>query len=188
MKTKHLRYTGLAAVSALAIFAALTLRAHPPVTECPPACEDFMTGGGWIPCLEGGNFKVSFGFVGGFNRRLFGHFNSIDHCLGHHIIGETVTGYCFITTGCPPNPDAERCRRIVYSGTFDGTPSQIMIEACDNNEPGNQDTISIKVWIGSFPIPSGLCDTAVPPDYERFGTLGNGQKGGGNLQLHRLCR
>ena len=143
-----------------------------------------MTGGGWIPrSISSCNDKSSFGFVGGLNVKgeLFGSANYIDHCTGDRIKGDDVVAYCFLQSSCPSDPGEEPCRRIVYSGRYNGVPGfTIVIDVCDNGEPGTSDTFSIRVLVktgGSDCDPVGVAEV-----YSASGTLG-----GGNIQLHRIC-
>lgn len=187
LSNKHsagLLRAGLVSLGLLA--GAASLRAHVPVPQCPSNCDDFMTGGGWI-VVPGAfcNNKANFGFVGGIkNGRMWGSLNYKDHCTGNHIKGTDVKAYCFIQPQCPPNPAAEPCRRIVYSGTFDGVPVDVIIDVCDNGEPGNRDTFAISV----YPVGTVVgCEPTTGAFYSRSGTLGGGGPGGGNIQLHRHC-
>lgn len=183
---------GARAISHLAVgLLALPLIAwsHVPVTQCPPVCQDFMTGGGWIPVSAPlcSNPKGTFGFVGGLNAKgeFFGSANYIDHCTGDHAKGDDVIAYCYIPPECPADPAAETCRRIVYTGRFNNVPGYtIVLDVCDNGEPGVNDTFAITVMIrtgGEDCDPEGLVF------YTKSGTLGGGGPGGGNIQLHRHC-
>jgi hypothetical protein len=163
--------------------------AHVPVTQCPPVCRDFMTGGGWIPLSQPfcNNPKGTFGFVGGLNARgeFFGSANYVDHCTGDHAKGDDVIAYCFIPGNCPANPALETCRRIVYTGRFNNVPGfTIVLDVCDNGEPGKTDTFSIRVLMRTN---GSDCDPTGFEVYSASGTLGGGGPGGGNIQLHRQC-
>jgi hypothetical protein len=167
---------------------ALTALAHVPVIQCPPVCRDFMTGGGWIP-VPGAlcNNKGTFGFVGGLNARgeFFGSANYIDHCTGDHAKGDDVIAYCFTSGSCPPNPELDDCRRIVYTGRFNNVPGfTIVLDVCDNGEPGRTDTFAIRVLVRTGGTD---CDPTGHTVYSASGTLGGGGPGGGNIQLHRRC-
>lgn len=168
------------AVTVGAVIAASFAWAHVPV---PPCCSDFMTGGGWIPVAgDNCNNKASFGFVGGAkNCELWGNLNWLDHCTGDHIKGKDVKFYCYFSGAQNP---CDPCRRIVYTGTINGLPVDIIFDVCDNGEPGVTDTVSIKVF------PAGTVTSCEEPDpllilYSRSGTLGGGGPGGGNIQLHQ---
>src|SRR5437867_7674915 len=167
----------------------LTAWTHVPVTQCPPVCEDFMTGGGWIPLSDPlcNNPKGTFGFVGGFNAKgeLFGSANYIDHCTGDHAKGDDVIAYCFTSGTCPPDPALDPCRRIVYEGRFNNVPGYtIVLDVCDRGEPGTSDTFSIRVLVRTG---GADCDPSGIEVYSASGTLGGGGPGGGNIQLHRQC-
>jgi hypothetical protein len=166
----------------------LIASAHVPVTQCSP-CRDFMTGGGWIPLDDPlcNNPKGTFGFVGGLNAKgeFFGSANYIDHCTGDHAKGDDVIAYCFTSGNCPPNPSLDHCRRIVYTGRFNNVPGfTIVLDVCDNGEPGRTDTFSITVIIRTG---GADCDPTGPVVYSADGTLGGGGPGGGNVQLHQNC-
>ena len=179
---------GLLAVGLLA--QPLTTWGHVPVTSCSPVCQDFMTGGGWIPlsALFCDNPKGTFGFVGGLNAKgeLFGSADYIDHCTGDHAKGDDVVAYCFTSSSCPADPADDHCRRIVYTGRFNNVPGfTIRLDVCDNGEPGVNDTFSITVMMRTG---GDDCDPTGVPVYSASGTLGGGGPGGGNIQLHRHCR
>lgn len=180
--------TSLLAAGFLAF--ALTASAHVPIFQCPPVCQDFMTGGGWIPLsqLFCNNPKGTFGFVGGLNAKgeFFGSANYIDHCTGDHAKGDDVIAYCFVQGSCPPSPELEPCRRIVYEGRFNHLPGYtIVLDVCDNGEPGRNDTFSIRVLVRTG---GSDCDPTGFEVYSAKGTLGGGGPGGGNIQIHRHCK
>jgi hypothetical protein len=193
IKKARRRAVGLTSLLAAGLFAfALTASAHVPVTQCPPVCQDFMTGGGWIPLYAPlcNNPKGTFGFVGGLNAKgeFFGSANYIDHCTGDHAKGDDVIAYCFIPGTCP-DPDTAPCRRIVYTGRFNNVPGYtIVLDVCDNGEPGRDDTFSIRVLIRSPLDPGADCDPKGTQVYAASGTLGGGGPGGGNIQIHRHCK
>ena len=137
---------------------------EPEPTEPPPAeeeiCEDKLTGGGWI--IGPGGKKCNFGVQGGLvNGRLWGGLNYIDHKTGMHVKSRTVTSY---------TRSGETCRTITYDVTIDGAAGTATVVACDNGEPGRDDTFAISLSTG----------------YSASGELGGDRnKGGGNLQLHK---
>jgi autotransporter-associated beta strand protein len=120
----------------------------------PPGGDDSITGGGWIP---GPKDKRSFGFSGGFEDGVLGgHLTFKDHRTGMKVEGLTVTSY---GPGTTPNS-----RRIEGTAEIDGIGGfTYRIEAADNGEPGDADTLSIDLSNG----------------YHADGVLG-----GGNIQLH----
>ncbi len=129
----------------------------PPSTECGK-----LTGGGWItgtPSGAKGTFAVSGGIRFG---QFWGHLNYIDHGTGMHVKSTGVTGF---TT----DPSDSDCRDISYNVTIDGMPGTAYVIACDNGEPGRNDTFDITLSNG----------------YHASGDLGGSQPGGGNIQLHK---
>ena len=132
-------------------------------------CEDRVTGGGFILPVVGDTVHANFGAGGGLHHgELWGHLNYVDHdtlAPVRHVKSKTVVAYC---VGCG-DPD---CRRITYSpATVDGVEvDRVIIQVCDNGEPGVEDSFSIC-------IPSlGYC---------RGGILGGDDvPSGGNIQLH----
>jgi hypothetical protein len=180
--------TGLLTAALLVL--PLTAPSHVPVTQCPPVCQDFMTGGGWIPLdsLLCNNPKGTFGFVGGLNAKgeFFGSANYIDHCTGDHAKGDDVIAYCYTSGSCPPDPALDTCRRIVYTGRYNHVPGfTIVLDVCDNGEPGRSDTFSITVMVRTG---GADCDPSGSVVYSESGVLGGGGPGGGNIQLHRHCK
>ena len=131
-------------------------------------CTDRVTGGGYI-IVNGDTIHANFGAHGGLlHDDLKGTLNYVDHdttSAVRHVKSRTVVAYC---VGCVDSD----CRRITYSpATVDGVEvDAVIIEVCDNNEPGVEDTFSIC-------IPSlGYC---------RGGVLGGDDvPSGGNVQLH----
>jgi hypothetical protein len=130
----------------------------------PPACGDFVTGGGWIRGTPSGA-KANFGVAGGIkNGAFWGHLNNIDHGSGMHVKATAVTGYAVDST----DPD---CRIIDYNVTIDGQTGTARVRVCDKGEPGRNDIFQIQLSNG----------------YAAGGDLGGSQPGGGNIQLHK-CR
>lgn len=129
----------------------------PPPQECGK-----LTGGGWIvgtPSGAKGTFAVSGGIRFG---RFWGHLNYIDHGTGMHVTSTAVTSF----TIDPSSPD---CADITYNVSIDGVPGTASVVACDNGEPGVNDTFSISLSSG----------------YSAAGDLGGSQPGGGNIQMHK---
>jgi hypothetical protein len=186
----HLRLGVPTLLAAASLALPLTGWSHVPVPACPPVCQDFMTGGGWIPLSAPlcNNPKGTFGFVGGLNVKgeFFGSANYTDHCTGDHAKGDDVIAYCFTTGFCPPDPELDPCRRIVYTGRFNNVPGcTIVLDVCDRGEPGRSDTFKITVMLRTG---GADCDPTGQVVYSASGTLGGGGPGGGNIQLHRHCR
>ena len=129
----------------------------------PPADHDCgkLTGGGWIVSPSGA--KATFGVSGGIRRGEFwGHLNYIDHGTGLKVKSTRVTNY---TT----SPSDHDCRIISYDVVINGLAGTAVVEACDHDEPGRNDTFSIRLSTG----------------YSAQGSLGGDRPGGGNIQLHK---
>lgn len=128
----------------------------PPPSECGK-----LTGGGWILAPDGakGTFAVSGGIRFG---QFWGHLNYIDHGTGMHVKSTDVTGFA-------TDPSDSDCRDITYNVTIDGVPGTAFVVACDNGEPGRNDTFNITLSNG----------------YTAGGSLGGAGPGGGNIQLHK---
>jgi hypothetical protein len=123
----------------------------------PPACHDFVTGGGWITV---GKSRANFGFnAGSKGGSMDVHFNYIDHNTGMHMKATSITEY--VATG-------PTSRRLKGNAEIDGKSGHTYtIEVADIGEPGrNTDTISIRFSNG----------------YSAGGRLA-----GGNIQLHKPC-
>ncbi len=112
-------------------------------------------------CMNGiiGSFAVSGGIRFG---QFWGHLNYIDHGTGMHVQSTDVTGFA-------TDPSDSDCRDISYDVTIDGAPGTATVIACDNGEPGRNDTFDITLSNG----------------YHAGGDLGGSQPGGGNIQLHK---
>ena len=129
----------------------------PPPQECGK-----LTGGGWIvgtPSGAKGTFAVSGGIRFG---QFWGHLNYIDHGTGTHVTSTAVTGFSI-------DPNDSDCADITYNVLIDGNPGTAYVIACDNGEPGVNDTFSITLSNG----------------YTASGDLGGSQSGGGNIQMHK---
>jgi hypothetical protein len=121
-----------------------------------------LTGGGWItgtPSGEKGTFAVSGGIRDG---AFWGHLNYIDHSTGMHVRSTAVTGF-------DVDPTDADCRIITYDVLIDDAAGTATVRACDNGEPGRNDTFEITLSNG----------------YHAVGDLGGSRPGGGNIQLHK---
>ncbi|HSV39211.1 MAG TPA: choice-of-anchor P family protein [Nocardioidaceae bacterium] len=131
----------------------------------PPPCQvlDFVTGGGQI---VGKN--TSFGMVGGQKPNgLSGHFNLVDKNGSRtHIKAGTVDTYTVVNT---------TTRRLVYSGTVNGTPAKITVTVADNGEPGTNDTITVSTSTG---YTNGTAVSGNIQLHKPVGCGGGGKKGG----------
>lgn len=124
------------------------------------APDDFTSGGGWIFSPTGGP-KRTFGLIGGVRQgpQFFGHFLYVNHATNQRVKG-SVDLYTILPG---------TARRLDGTGEANGQPATFQVTVSDNGEPGSQDTITL-TWQGGG-------DGA-----------DNGTLGGGNLQLHQVCR
>jgi hypothetical protein len=150
--------------AALVIWTGADVNVQGSCIEVPPVqpgeCSDRFTAGGFI--YVNGN-KANFGIQGGIqNGRLWGGINYIDHGTGMHVRGRTTTSYTVLDANC---------RQATYDVTIDGAPGTATVRACDNGEPGRDDTVEITLSNG-YTAGAGT-------------TLGGDGPGGGNVQLHK---
>jgi Ice-binding-like len=124
----------------------------------PPACRDFVTGGGWITGPSGG--KATFGVSGGIKHdKPWGQLSYNDHRKnGVKVKSTSVTAYFAVN---PVTRHIEGTAKINGKGSFSYT-----VVVVDNGEPGRNDSFSLQLSNG----------------YTASGTLK-----GGNIQLHTKC-
>ncbi|HEV8338912.1 MAG TPA: choice-of-anchor P family protein [bacterium] len=139
--------------------------AHSDIKGCPgcppvPACDDFVTGGGWITANGGqANFGFNAGLKAGSSTPEV-HFNYIDHA-GMKVKATSITRYARGATSAS--------RIFEGEAEVNGAPGHTYrIEVADNGEPGRR-TDSLKITLSYN-------------NYSAGGTLE-----GGNIQLHRPC-
>jgi hypothetical protein len=159
----------LAAACALAAAIGAPATAH--ATSWIPAPCDFITGGGFVNKDNGhmANFGIHAGCK---NGKLWGHVNYVDHETQYHLKSTRITAYL-------QNSDMPNSRDICGFGRINDQAQEVMfrIRLVDNGEPGRTDTMGINV---DNQFTSG----------ERFyrvssRMLNDGEKGGGNIQLHK---
>ena len=166
---RHKITAALIAAGALAAGIGAPITAH--ATSWIPAPCDFVTGGGFVNKDNGhmANFGVHAGCK---NGHLWGHVNYVDHETQYHVRSTRITAYL-------QNSDMPNSRDICGFARINGQEQEVMfrIRVVDNGEPGRTDTFGIKTdnTYGSGP---------------RFYTvssrmLNDGEKGGGNIQLHK---
>ena len=154
------------------------------VIAAAPPCEDNMSGGGWIFTDAGtGNFGFIGGESGGVLSRPFS-LNYVDEEADVHVVATAIVDY-------DVSDVAGHCRTITYEVTVNGEAGFCAtITACDNGEPGTEDTFSIAVY-GPNPAACPCVEdqnteeTECPGFYSASGVLGGGETGGGNNQLHQ---
>jgi hypothetical protein len=134
----------------------------------PP--KDFVTGGGFIFCTPSGA-SGNFGVGGGVkNGAFWGHLNYLDHGIGLHVKGTSVTNYLFVDTNT-----RDICGR---ADTNFGTSVCYRVRVTDNGEPGKNDIFGIRLTDCNDHelYRAGTCD---------LGASGSGTPAGGNIQLHK---
>lgn len=160
-----------------AVFAAAALAAFAVATPRPAAAHwvqapcDFVTAGGYV--FKDNHAMANFGVHGGCkNNEFWGHVNYVDHETQYHLRSTRITGYLY-------DPATPLARDICGWARINDQPQEVMfrVRVVDNGEPGRKDTFGIVVdnWYGSG---------------DRFYKvssrhLGDGDGGGGNVQLHK---
>jgi len=132
--------------------------AHSDIGGCTAPCQDFVTGGGFVPI---DNHWGNFGFNAGFKPNSTTpsiDFNFIDHRTGMHVKATSIDVY---VVGSTPTT-----RHMEGSADVDGATLGYIIEVTDNGEPGTSDVMTLTLSDG----------------YSVGGTIR-----GGNIQLHKPC-
>jgi len=157
----------LIAAGALAagIAAPTTARAH-----WVPAPCDFVTAGGYV--FKDNGQMANFGVHGGCkNGARWGNVNYVDHETQYHLKSTRITGYLY-------DPEMPLARDICGFARINDQDQEVMfrIRVVDNGEPGRTDTFGIVVDNHYSSV-----------RFYRVGSrmLANGDKGGGNVQLHK---
>jgi len=168
---KHVRAAALAAVLVPLASVAVT---HAVATEqgsggggggtvlgVPSPC-DFTTSGGFVLKDSGG--KVTFGAHGGCKHDDFwGHVNVVDHDTGYRIDSLEIHGY--FSSG----PNSRDICGTATTNAQEAQPVPFRIRLVDNGEPGVTDQFGIRVGT-NYVVTTRM--------------LNNGQRGGGNVQIH----
>lgn len=138
--------------------------------------KDFVTGGGFIFCTPSGA-RGNFGVGGGVkNGAFWGHLNYLDHGIGLHVKGTSVTNYQFVD---------DKTRDICGTASTNfGIDVCYRVRVGDYGEPGKLDRFGIRLTDCSGTIlyqttatySDGTCDLGAP---------GSGEPAGGNIQLHK---
>jgi hypothetical protein len=151
----HLLVPGVAEV--ILSSAKSDINCAPPVPPGP--CDDFVTGGGWIPS---GSSRANFGFNAGRHAGSSTpevHLNYIDHATGKHVKAISIAIYKVGNT--------TTSRHFEGEAEVDGRSGYYYwVDVADNGEPGRLDTFRMQLSDGS----------------EDDGNLQ-----GGNIELHKPC-
>jgi len=133
-----------------------------PIKAAAAQCNDTITGGGWIftddTDTTTANFGVSGGMLGGALWVPGSSLNYVDESADVHVVSTAITGYTVDGS----------CRIIDYDVLINGVAGTATVTVCDNGEPGTSDTFAIELSTG----------------YSASGTLGGGEVGGGDNNLH----
>lgn len=158
------------AAGALAFGIGAPTTAH--ATSWIPAPCDFVTGGGFVnkDNAEMANFGIHAGCK---NGHLWGHVNFVDHETQYHVRSTRITAYL-------QNSELPNSRDICGFARINDQEQEVMfrIRVVDNGEPGRTDTFGIATdnWYHS-----------TQPRFYRISSrmLNDGERGGGNIQLHK---
>jgi len=136
----------------------------PPPVSVPSPC-DFATSGGFV--LTDSGKKANFGAHGGCkNGEFWGHLNFMDHNTGYSVNSLDILGYMASSAAGPTVRDI--CGTAT-TNVAEGQPVYFRIRLVDNGEPGIADQFGIRLSTG-YHVTTRM--------------LNEGQKGGGNVQLH----
>jgi hypothetical protein len=164
----------LLAAAPAAILAALMLGAVPTPAHAHwvQAPCDFITAGGFV--FKDDGQMANFGAHGGCkNDKFWGHVNFVDHEQNYHITSIEITGYLF-------DPAWPNARDICgWATTNDEETVRFRMRLVDNGEPGKMDMMGFAIDRAGNPNPG---DRFYVVSTRR---LANGEKGGGNVQLHK---
>ena len=165
--TGALATAGILVAGALGI--AVPTTAH--ATHYVQAPCDFITAGGYV--FKDNDEMANFGVHGGCkNGQFWGHVNYVDHENQFHLNSTRITGYMY-------DPDSPNSRDICGFARINDQSQEVMfrVRLTDNGEPGVNDQFGITVdnWYTSG------------ERFYRVSTreLGDGDGGGGNVQLHK---
>ena len=124
--------------------------------------DDFATAGGWTQ--PSGELKRTFGVIGGKRQgSVFqGHLVFVNHELNERVEGRITLS----APGATPNS-----RHMEGQGQANGELADFQVDVIDNGEPGTQDVFTIRYVSATAGVKND------------GGTLG-----GGNVQVHSVCR
>jgi hypothetical protein len=159
-----------------------TARAH--VYPC-----DFLTGGGFIITTGSGTHaaaKANFGVGGGCKHGspTWGHLEYIDHGTGLNVHWTAITAY--LLEGEEVGTVEPKTKQPIGTRLICGTARtnhygdvDFMVRARDEGEPGIEDEFDIRLSQAGVGIYTTENEPTVPHK------LGDGDGGGGNIQLHK---
>lgn len=159
-----------------------TARAH--VFPC-----DFLTGGGFIITTASGTHepaKANFGVGGGCKNGspTWGHLEYIDHGTGLNVHWTAITAYLLEGEdygGVDPKTEQPTGTRLICGTARTNHYGDVdfMVRARDEGEPGTEDEFDIRLSQAGTGIYTTENEPGVPHE------LGDGEGGGGNIQLHK---
>ena len=152
---------------------------------------DFLTGGGFIVTTGSGTHepaKANFGIGGGCKHGspTWGHLQYIDHGTGLNVHWTAITAYLMEGDGegqtrTDPKTGQPLGTRLVCgtARTNHYGPVDFMVRATDNGEPGRDDEFDLRLSQEGIVIYTTENEPGTPHK------LGEGDGGGGNIQLHK---
>ena len=150
---------------------------------------DFLTGGGYIFTTASGAHAVAKGTfaIGGGCKHgapTWGHLEYHDHTTGLNVHWTAITAYLLEAEGdtsSDPKNGQPTGTRLVCGTARTNTYGDVdfMVRARDEGEPGVEDEFDIRLAQGAQVIYSTENEPGVPHE------LGDGDGGGGNIQLHK---
>jgi len=159
-----------------------TARAH--VFPC-----DFLTGGGFIITTGSGTHapaKANFGVGGGCKHGspTWGHLEYIDHGTGLNVHWTAITAYLIEAEdygGFDPKTKQPTGTRLICGTARTNHHGDVdfMVRARDEGEPGIEDEFDIRLSQAGVGIYTTENEPGIPHE------LGDGEGGGGNIQLHK---
>ena len=150
---------------------------------------DFLTGGGYILTTASGAHpvaKANFGVGGGCKHGspTWGHLEYQDHGTGLNVHWTTITAYLIEgeNVGATDPKTGQPIGTRLICGT--ARTNQLgdvdfMVRAHDAGEPGVNDQFDIRLSKGGFIVYTTENEPGAPHE------LGDGNGGGGNIQLHK---
>ena len=173
---------------ALAAAVLTTVVHEQPVTAHVFPC-DFLTGGGYIFTTASGahaDAKGTFAIGGGCKHGAptWGHLEYHDHATGLNVHWTAITAYMLEADGdtsSDPKTGQPTGTRLVCGTARTNIYGDVdfMVRARDLGEPGVRDEFDLRLSRGGVRIYSTETEPGAP------NKLGNGEGGGGNIQLHK---
>jgi hypothetical protein len=163
------------------------------LTERPASAHvfpcDFLTGGGYIFTTASGQHAIAKGTfaIGGGCKHgspTWGHLGYHDHGTGLNVHWNEITAYLLEgegdTSESPKNGQPTGTRLVCGTArTNEFGDVDFMVRARDEGEPGVEDEFDIRLVRGGVVVYTTENEPGAPHE------LGDGDGGGGNIQLHK---